>query len=99
MPHVTEHTPNFSTRSVKPYACESSREKRQQDRRTDRRTHRRIVQNHFSRRFQGCTSQIRSYLEDDFLRDANTSIDMEVKPDLKQANTSMFHDSLLQPFL
>ena len=78
MPHVTEHTPKVSTRSVKPYACESSREKRQQDRRPDRQTHRRIVQNHFSRRFGGCTSQIRSYLEVDFLHDANTSIDMEV---------------------
>jgi len=79
MPHVTEHTPKVSTRSVKPYACESSREKRQQDRRPDRQTDRRIVQNHFSRRFGGCTSQIRSYLEVDFLYDANTSIDMEVK--------------------
>ena len=83
MPHVTEHTPKVSTRSVKPYACESSREKRQQDRQTarqtDRQTHRRIVQNHFSRRFGGCTSQIRSYLEVDFLHDANTSIDMEIK--------------------
>jgi len=87
MPHVTKHTPKDSTRSVKPYACESSREKRQQDRRPDRQTdgqthrqtHRRIVQNHFSRRFGGCTSQIRSYLEVDFLHDANTSIDMEVK--------------------
>ena len=46
---------------------------------TDRRTLRRIVQNHFSRRFEGCTSQIRSYLEVVFLHDANTSIDMEVK--------------------
>jgi len=85
MPHVTEHTPKVSSRSVKPYACESSREKRQQDgqtaRQTDRQkdTHRRIVQNHFSRRFGGCTSQIRSYLEVEFLHDANTSIDMEVK--------------------
>ena len=78
MSHVTEHTPKVSSRSFKPYACESSREKRQQDRQTDRQTHRRIVQNHFSRRFGGCTSQIRSYLEVDFLHDANTSIDMEV---------------------
>ena len=38
MPHVTKHTPKVSTRSVKPYACESSREKRQQDRRPDRQT-------------------------------------------------------------
>ena len=75
MPHVSEHTPKVSTRLVNPYARESSREKRQQD----RQTHRRIVQNHFSRRFEGCTSQIRSYLEVDFLHDANTSIDMEVK--------------------
>ena len=83
MPHETKHTPKVSTRSVKPYACESSREKRQQDGQTDgqtdRHTHRRIVQNHFSPRFGGCTSQIRSYLEVDFLHDANTSIDMEVK--------------------
>jgi len=86
MPYVTEHTPKVSTRSVKPYACESSRKKRQQDEQTarqtdgqtDRQTHRRIVENHFSRRFGGCTSQIRSYLEVDFLHDANTSIDMEV---------------------
>jgi len=74
MPHVTEHYPKVSTRSVKRYACESSREKRQQDRQTDTQ----IVQNHFSRRFGGCTSQIRSYLEVDFLHDSNTSIDMEV---------------------
>ena len=79
MPHVAKHTPKVSTRSVQPYACESSREKRQQDRQTARQTHRRIVQNLFSRRFEGCTSQIRSYLEVDFLHDANTSIDMEVK--------------------
>ena len=82
MPHVTEHTPKVSTRSVKPYACESSREKRQQDGQTDRQTLRRIVQNHFSQRFGGCTSQIGSYLEVDFLHDANTSIDMEVIRDL-----------------
>jgi len=49
------------------------------DSKTDRQTHRRIVQNHFSRRFGGCTTQIRFYLEVDFLHDANTSIDMEVK--------------------
>jgi len=81
MPHVTEHTPKVSTRSVNPYARESLREKRQQDRRSDRRTdrHRRIVQNHFPRRFEGCTSQIRSYLEVNFFHSANTSIDMEVK--------------------
>jgi len=36
MPHVTKHTRKVSTRPVKPYACESSREKRQQDRRSDR---------------------------------------------------------------
>jgi len=40
MPHVTKHTPKVSTRSVKPYACESSREKRQQDGQTDRQTYR-----------------------------------------------------------
>jgi len=75
MPYITEHATTVSTRSVNPYARESSREKRQQD----RHTHTDIVQNHFSRRFEGCTSQIRSYLKLDFLHDANTSIDMEVK--------------------
>jgi len=45
---------------------------------TVRQTHRRIVKNHLPRRFEGCTSQIRSYLEVDFLHDSNTSIDMEV---------------------
>ena len=40
MPHVTEHTSKVSTRSVKPYACESSWEKRQQDRQTDSQTDR-----------------------------------------------------------
>jgi len=80
MPLVTKHTPKFSTRSLNPYARESSsREKRPQDRQTDRQTHRRIVQNHFSRRVEGCTPQIRSYLKVEFLHDANTSIDMEVK--------------------
>ena len=33
----------------------------------------------FSRRFEGCTSQIPSYLKLDFSHDAKTSIDMEVK--------------------
>jgi len=79
MPHETEHASKVSTRSVNPYARESSREKRQQVRQTDGQTDRRIVQNHFFRRFQDCTSQIRSHLEVDFLHDANTSIDMEVK--------------------
>jgi len=66
MPQTTEHAPKVSTRSVNPYARESSREKRQQE------THRRIVQKHFSRRFEGCTS--RSYLGEDFVHDANTSM-------------------------
>ena len=48
---------------------------------SDSKTDRRIVQNHFSRRFEGCASQIRSYHEVDFLHDANTSIDMEVTQD------------------
>jgi len=74
MHHVTEHTPRVSTRWVNPYACESLQEKRQKDRQTDRQTtdrrtdrrltdgqtHWRIAQNHFSRRFEGCSSQIRS---------------------------------------
>jgi len=91
MPHVTEHTPKVSARSVKPYACESSWEKRQQDRQTDRQTHRRTVPNHFSRRFEGCISQIRSYLEVDFLHDANTSIDMEVKSHKQKQECAYSH--------
>jgi len=79
MPYIIEHTPKVSTRSINPYACESSREKRQQDGRTERQTHRRIVQNQFPRRFEGCAFQIRSYLEVVFLHDANSSNYMEVK--------------------
>jgi len=59
MPHITERAPKVSTRSVYPYARESLRKKLQQD----RQTHRRVVQNHFSRRFEGSTSQIRSYVK------------------------------------
>ena len=59
------------------------RNPKQTDGQTDRQTHRRIVQNHFPRRFEGCISQIWSYLGVEFLHDANTSlghgIDMEVK--------------------
>ena len=58
MPHITEHAPKFSTRSVNLYARENLQKKLQQDRRTER--HRRIVQNHFSRRFDGCTSSLKS---------------------------------------
>ena len=81
MPHVTEHTSKISTRSVKPYACESSREKRQQDRQTARQTDTQTdcAKPLFSTFWGLYTSQIRSYLEVDFLHDANTSIDMEVK--------------------
>jgi len=84
MPHVTEHAPKVSTRSVNPYARESSREKRQQGRQTDRQTDthtHRLPKTTFLvvLRVVG-TSQIQSYLEFDFLHDAaNTSIDMEVK--------------------
>jgi len=88
MPHATEHTPKVSTQLINPYARESSREKRQQDGRTDRR----IVQNHFYRRFEGFISQIRSYLEVDFLHDANTSIDMEVKS-LYRGEQHLWHTS------
>ena len=83
MLHVTQHTPKVSTGSFNLYDRESSREKRQQDRRLERQTE----------------SQLWSYLDVDFLHDANTSIDMKVKRGLKQANTSMSHDSLFQPFL
>jgi len=87
MNHITEHAPKVSTRSVHPNARESLRKRLQQDRQTDRQkdrqthghTDRRVVQNPFSRRFGGCTSQIRSYLKLDFLHDSNTySIDMEL---------------------
>jgi len=37
-------------------------------------TQTRIVHNHFSQRFEGSTSQIRSYLELEFSHDANTSM-------------------------
>jgi len=97
MPHVTEHTPKVSTRSVKSYACESSREKRQQDRQTDRHTDG-LSKNHFSRRFGGCTSQVRSYLEVDFLHDANTSIDIEVKTHAQLISDSTFKFHLKEPF-
>jgi len=79
MPHVTEHAPEVSTRSVNPYARESSREKLQQDRQTNRQIHRRVVQNHFSRRFEGCTSHIQSYLKIDFLHDAITVLPLTWK--------------------
>jgi len=71
-PHKTKHAPKVSTRSVIPYARESSPKNVQQD----RQTHRRIVQNDFSRRSDVCTVptfQIRFYLKLDFLLDANTS--------------------------
>jgi len=75
MRNITKHAPKVSCRSVYPCARESLRKRIQQD----RQTHRRVVQNHFSPRFEGGTFQIRPYLKLDFLRDANTSIDMEVK--------------------
>jgi len=43
------------------------------DSKTDK-THRRIVYNYFFQRFGGFTCQIGSYLEVDFLHDANTSM-------------------------
>jgi len=42
-------------------------------------THTRIGQNHFSQRFEDFTSQIRSSLGLDFLQNANTSWDVELK--------------------
>jgi len=39
MPHITEHAPKVSTRSIYPYARESLREKLQQDGQTGRQTH------------------------------------------------------------
>jgi len=80
MLHVTEHTPKVSIRSINPSPVRArGKSDRKTDGRTERQTHRRIVQNQFSRRFEGFTSQIRPYLKVDFLHDANTSINMEVK--------------------
>jgi len=64
MPDITQHAPKVSTRSVDPYARESSREKRQRDRHTDGLSKTTFLD----------TFQIRSYLEIDFLRDAYTSM-------------------------
>jgi len=67
MPYIAEHAPKVSTRSVYPYARETLRKRIQQDRHTNTHTHRRVVQNHLSRRFEGCTFQTRSYLKHDLL--------------------------------
>jgi len=102
MPHVTKHSPKVSTRSVKPYACESSREKRQQDRRSDRRTDRQThTQTDSETTFPDVLRVVHPksglIFEVDFLHDANTFIDRKVIGP-KQANTSMSHYSLFQPF-
>ena len=49
------------------------------DSKTDTHTHRRIVQNHFSRRFEGCTSQIRSISESIFCTMLTLPWDIKVK--------------------
>ena len=71
MPHITGHA------SIKFQLDRFTRTPVRVCGKSYRKTHGRVVQNHFSRRFEGCTSQIRSYLKLDFLHDANTSIDME----------------------
>jgi len=75
MPHITKPL-KFRLDRLTLTPVRVFREKLQQDRQTHTETdrhkdrHRRIVQNHFSRRFEGSTSQIRSYLEVDFLHNA-----------------------------
>jgi len=86
MSYVTEHTPRVSTRSVKPYARESSREKRKQDRRTDGHTDG-LSKTTFLDVLRVVNTQS-GYLEVDFLHDANTSIDIEVKKGGKKLNPS-----------
>jgi len=81
MPYISKHAPKVSTRSVNPYARESSREKRQQDTHTNTETG---CPKPLFRRFEGFTFEIRSYLKLDFLHDANTSVDMEVKITVNQ---------------
>jgi len=71
MPLITGHAPKVYTRSIYPYARDSSRKKLQQDRHTHRDTDG-LSKTLFSRRFEGCTSQIRSYVEVDFLHDAKS---------------------------
>jgi len=78
MPHVTEHAPKVSTRSVNPYARESSREKLQQDRHTHTHSDGLSKTTFLDVLKVIGPSQIRSYLKLDFLHDAITSIDMEV---------------------
>jgi len=79
MPNITKHALKVLTRLLYSSARESLWERLHQDRQTDGHTDKRVVHNHFSQRFEGCTSQSRSYLELNFLHDDNTSIDMEVK--------------------
>jgi len=102
MPDVTEHAPEVSTRSVTPVRARGESDSKtdgrtggRTDKQLDRQTHRQVVQNHFSRRFECCTSQIRSYLEVVFLHDANTSINMEVKW-LEETDTGHGNIGLLQ---
>jgi len=54
-----------------------------------KRENRRIVQNHFSRRFEGFTSQIRSYLVVDFLHDANPSMGHGSKIEINEQGKSV----------
>jgi len=80
MPHITEHAPKVSSRLVYPYARKSLRKKLQQDRQTDSHTDGLSLTNFLDAlKVLLGTSQIRSYLKHDFLHDANTSIDMELK--------------------
>jgi len=74
MPHITEHTPKVLTRSVNPYARESSRKRQEQDRQTDSHTDGLSKTTFLDVWMVVRTSQIRSYLELDFLHHANTSM-------------------------
>jgi len=77
MPHVTEHTPKVSSRSVYSYARDSSPEKRQQDRRSDRHTDG-LSKTTFLDVLRVVHPKSGLISKSIFLHDANTSIDMEV---------------------
>jgi len=84
MPHITEHAPKVSTRLVYTCARESLRKRIQQDRQTARQidTHTHtdgLSKTIFLDVLKVVHPKVRSYLKLDFLHDANTSIDMELK--------------------
>jgi len=79
MPHITEHAPKVSTRSVEPYARESSRKKLQTDTQTHtyKQTH---TQTDCRKPLFSRFRLLHISLELNFSHDANTLIswDMEV---------------------